>query len=566
LPSNVSESSSKEKEEFARADLVRQINEGNSWSGNERNCLFLNHGADRFSTASYVTGFDFKDDARGIALVDWDHDGDLDLWLSNRYGSQARYLENQTSGSRWLSLKLIGDGEKVNKDAIGAKVFFRIKDKGKEVPLKRSVACGDTFLSQSTKLINVGFGDAELMRIEVKWPDGRNQVFSAQKLNTQYVLRYGSEVMEEWKRPGKFGLPSDGMNEPSKPSKAIRLVHQYRLPPVVFFGENKIVKKLSFEKPTLLKFWSAECDICNRELGEIEPKFRKLAASGVELKLVNVDLDERGFPLYKKAKAPIMEQLSMAGQGVHVIEEFMNSLRIFNSEFQFPLGFLVDAHGNVISFYEGALNIDLVIKDSLRASKELNTRLENVIPYPGILCEGIAESYQPYIASRFANNKYEKYAETLIKQSDQQTQETIPYLLVLSDIYVKSKRGKKAIPHLEKVIEKATLRKRKKMATRLLGIAFMDSGNMENAQKYLEMSLKNYTDAEGCYYLAKLMHLTERKDKVEEYLKVSVDLGYKQRSKFELSWRHLSSIYKREKREKEREELEKRAMGLGIKL
>ena len=94
-----------------------------SWSGNERNCLFLNHGGKSFATASYITGFDFADDARGIAMVDWDHDGDLDMWISNRQGPQTRYLENQIEGTRWLSLKLTGDGKKINRDAIGSTVM-----------------------------------------------------------------------------------------------------------------------------------------------------------------------------------------------------------------------------------------------------------------------------------------------------------------------------------------------------------------------------------------------------------------------------------------------------------
>ena len=68
----------------AGRELGRMIVEGRSFSGNERNCVFLNTGEataakGRFANVSAVSGLDFPDDARAVALVDWDHDGDEDL-------------------------------------------------------------------------------------------------------------------------------------------------------------------------------------------------------------------------------------------------------------------------------------------------------------------------------------------------------------------------------------------------------------------------------------------------------------------------------------------------------
>ncbi|MEE3179012.1 MAG: hypothetical protein VX317_04960, partial [Verrucomicrobiota bacterium] len=71
------------------------INAGRSFSGQERNCIFLNPGSSqaargRFADVSSVTGLDFDDDARALSPVDWDHDGDLDLWISNRNAPRLR--------------------------------------------------------------------------------------------------------------------------------------------------------------------------------------------------------------------------------------------------------------------------------------------------------------------------------------------------------------------------------------------------------------------------------------------------------------------------------------------
>ncbi len=83
--------------------------------------MFLNTGTDRFATVSAVAGFDFEDDGRGMALTDWDYDGDLEVWLGNRHETQLRYLRNNADGvGHYIVLELEGVGKHVNRDAIGA--------------------------------------------------------------------------------------------------------------------------------------------------------------------------------------------------------------------------------------------------------------------------------------------------------------------------------------------------------------------------------------------------------------------------------------------------------------
>ena len=64
--------------------------QGHSMSGRERDCCFLNIGKHPFANVSSVTALDFPDDSRGIGLVDWDHDGDQDLWMSCRTAPRVR--------------------------------------------------------------------------------------------------------------------------------------------------------------------------------------------------------------------------------------------------------------------------------------------------------------------------------------------------------------------------------------------------------------------------------------------------------------------------------------------
>ena len=79
------------------AAISRLSRRGFSWSGHERNCAFLNMGSAGFADVSAVSGFDFEDDGRALALLDWDLDGDLDLLVGNRSGPRVRFLENRSS-------------------------------------------------------------------------------------------------------------------------------------------------------------------------------------------------------------------------------------------------------------------------------------------------------------------------------------------------------------------------------------------------------------------------------------------------------------------------------------
>ena len=94
---------------------------GSSFSGRERNCVFLNTGDRRFADVSAVTQLDFQDDGRAVGLTDWDHDGDMDMWLANRTAPRLRLIRNDlANASRHLALHLVG--RTCNRDAIGARV------------------------------------------------------------------------------------------------------------------------------------------------------------------------------------------------------------------------------------------------------------------------------------------------------------------------------------------------------------------------------------------------------------------------------------------------------------
>ncbi len=64
---------------------------------------------------SAVSGLDFPDDGRCVAVADWDQDGDLDLWLANRNAPRLRFMRNNApTSNHYVSLRLIGNGTTTN--------------------------------------------------------------------------------------------------------------------------------------------------------------------------------------------------------------------------------------------------------------------------------------------------------------------------------------------------------------------------------------------------------------------------------------------------------------------
>lgn len=106
---------------------------------------------------------------RGASYADIDLDGDLDLLITSA-GRAPRLLRNdQETGHHWLRLKLVGDGEKCNRDAIGAWVRVTVGDEviAKQVMPTRS------YLTQVELPLTFGLGEHDSIdNVSVQWPDG----------------------------------------------------------------------------------------------------------------------------------------------------------------------------------------------------------------------------------------------------------------------------------------------------------------------------------------------------------------------------------------------------------
>ena len=127
--------------------------------------------------------------ARGVAFVDFDNDGFVDVIVANN-GDPPLVLQNGGKANHFINFKLIGT--KSNRDAMGARI--RITACG--VSQIREVAGGGSYLSQSDLRANFGLGTgtkAELL--EIKWPSGQTQIFHDVAADNFYIVREGDNEL-----------------------------------------------------------------------------------------------------------------------------------------------------------------------------------------------------------------------------------------------------------------------------------------------------------------------------------------------------------------------------------
>lgn len=128
-------------------------------------------------------GFQQAASQRGLALGDYDDDGDLDL-LITAIDEPPLLLRNDSSApGRWLKLRLLN---RHGSPAINARATVTVAGKSQV----RELRSGSTYQSQSALELHFGLGTASTIdSIAVRWPDGRTESLSNQAADQVITLR-----------------------------------------------------------------------------------------------------------------------------------------------------------------------------------------------------------------------------------------------------------------------------------------------------------------------------------------------------------------------------------------
>ena len=166
-------------------DLYSQASErlksGASFSGHERNHVFLNRNGGDYVEVSGISGLDHPGDGRAFAVLDYDRDGWQDVAVVNANAPLFQLFRNQM-GERgdpggMIAIRFVGGNQYAfptsqwsSRDAYGARVVLEVA--GRE--LLREHRAGEGLAAQNSATLRVGIGSAEeVVRLEVRWPSGQ---------------------------------------------------------------------------------------------------------------------------------------------------------------------------------------------------------------------------------------------------------------------------------------------------------------------------------------------------------------------------------------------------------
>ncbi|MBU6401122.1 MAG: VCBS repeat-containing protein [Verrucomicrobia bacterium] len=135
--------------------------------------LLENTGSGKFVDAADKGGayFRAKVRGRGSYVLDYDNDGRLDI-LVTTLGDRPILLHNRGAfGNHWLTLDL--QGTRSNRDGFGSRITLTAAGKRQYAEAR----CPAAFLGQSDRRVHFGLGASRRAdRIEIHWPSGTTQV------------------------------------------------------------------------------------------------------------------------------------------------------------------------------------------------------------------------------------------------------------------------------------------------------------------------------------------------------------------------------------------------------
>ena len=365
--------------------IYNLIDEGSSWSGHERNCTFLNTRTPVFANVSAATGLDFPDDSRAVAMVDWDLDGRLDIWVTNRTAPRVRFLHNRSSSTHhYVMFRL--QGTTANRDAIGARVELHGADGSRQI---RTLHAGDGYLAQSSKWLHFGLGEvAGIREATVRWPGGAIETFADVTADSRLVLVQGTGRATPWVAPRGAVALSPGPLDLPDPGADTRTWISGRVPfPADSYhawdGAEKPLDAFQ-GRPLLINLWSRTCAPCVAELADWKTRADALAAAGLTILALCVDEDEAARAGAAK-DAQILPFASglVTPQVVTAFEIVSRAMLESRQPLPVPVSILLDAKGHTAALYKGRLTADQLMTDLALLEAPLEQQRTASLPFPG---------------------------------------------------------------------------------------------------------------------------------------------------------------------------------------
>ena len=254
--------------------------DGLSFSGNERNCVWLNTGQ-AFADLSALSGADSPNDSRAAIACDFDDDGDVDLFVhSIQRERHGLYRNDLDLGERYLKVRLRGTAS--NPEAVGAIVVVE-GPVGLGGATAQVLSRGGGFVTCQAPELVFGLGGAEEAEVSVIWPGAKRESFGVQAAGSRIELVEGASTAKSFAANPRR-LPN--------PLPRGLLLAEGDIVPVLAVKNGKgervdlDLRAVADGKPLMVNFWASFCAPCVAEI----PVLSAIMDKG-EVRVVAVSMD-----------------------------------------------------------------------------------------------------------------------------------------------------------------------------------------------------------------------------------------------------------------------------------
>ncbi len=152
--------------------------------------LYRNDGNWNFTNQTNSAGLSGLGPTYQAAFADYDNDGDLDLL------THGKLFRNNGNSNHWLKLKMVGDGQTITRDAVGAQVRIQV---GEET-LTRQVEFGTGEGNQNDPTLHFGLGShAGTVDLTIAWPGGGTQLVSDLAVDQLHTIDFDpGDIVTQW--------------------------------------------------------------------------------------------------------------------------------------------------------------------------------------------------------------------------------------------------------------------------------------------------------------------------------------------------------------------------------
>jgi Na+-translocating ferredoxin:NAD+ oxidoreductase RnfD subunit len=141
--------------------------------GKERNRVYLNQGdmlSNKFVDVAEQVGLTEKTNSRGVAMVDLNNNGRLDLVVTHMFSEPSLYKNTLGNDKNWVGLELASGQSTCNAQAVGSVITLSYKKDGKVLKQMREKVVVNGFNAQSENRVHFGLGDYKgPVNVSVNW-------------------------------------------------------------------------------------------------------------------------------------------------------------------------------------------------------------------------------------------------------------------------------------------------------------------------------------------------------------------------------------------------------------